>query len=282
MHPAEITKAEQAYRVAVKVKPRTGEHLKGGQADEQRTADHAVGKQAARRIDAGLSAGVKFAMLGGIALLAAVLLWAPGGLGIDKVFVPGSRVPLHLGVAIVPLAVLAIAGSAHAVNLTDGLDGLAGHTSAVASASYGVIAYLQGQICLVTFCFTIAGALLAFLWFNAYSAQVFMGDTSALALGATLAVVALMLGQVLLLPMVGPVFVAITMSVMLQIGYFKATSGKRLFRMAPLHLHFEAAGPAGGIACELTGAPTTEFPTTGRSAGRLDTVAQLVSCPLDG
>ena len=133
-------------------------------------------------------------------------------------------------------------GSAHAVNLTDGLDGLAGHTAAVAYVAYGIIASLQGQIYLVTFCFTVAGALLAFLWFNAYPAEVFMGDAGALALGATLAVVALMLGQVLLLPIVGFVFVAVTVSVMLQVGYFKLTGGKRLFRMAPLHNHFEMMG----------------------------------------
>jgi phospho-N-acetylmuramoyl-pentapeptide-transferase len=163
----------------------------------------------------GLSAGVKFVVLGRIGLLAAVLLWAPNGLGVDEVFVPGSRLPHHLGVAIVPLPVLAIADTAHAVNLTDGLDGLAGHTSAVAFASYGVIAYLPGQIYLGTFCFT-TPALLAFLWFNAYPTQVMTGDTGALALAATLAVVALMLGQVLLLPLVGFVFVAITVSVMLR------------------------------------------------------------------
>src|SRR5262249_50675546 len=106
----------------------------------------------------------------------------------------------------------------------------------------GIIAFLQGQVYLVTFCFTVAGALLAFLWFNAYPAQVIMGDTGALALGATLAVVALMLGQVLLLPVIGFVFVVGALWVILQVGYFKLTHGKRLFRMAPLHNHFELMG----------------------------------------
>jgi phospho-N-acetylmuramoyl-pentapeptide-transferase len=95
---------------------------------------------------------------------------------------------------------------------------------------------------LVTFCFTVAGALLAFLWFNAYPAQLIMGDTGALALGATLAVVALMLGQVLLLPIIGFIYVAVTVSVIVQVGYFRLSSGKRLFRRAPLHRHFELMG----------------------------------------
>jgi phospho-N-acetylmuramoyl-pentapeptide-transferase len=140
------------------------------------------------------------------------------------------------------IAWLAIVGTAHAVNLTDGLDGLAGHTAAVAYAAYGTIAFLQGQVYLVTFCFIVAGALLAFLWFNAYPAELIMGDTGALALGATLAVVALMLGQVLLLPIIGFVFVAVTLSVILQVGYFRLSSGKRLLRRAPLHRHFELMG----------------------------------------
>src|SRR5215470_9472309 len=166
----------------------------------------------------GLSARAKFALLGVVALVSAVLVWDEArGLGVDYLFVPGVRERLVIGWLMVPLACLAIMGTAHAVNLTDGLDGLAGHTAAVAYAAYGVIAHLQGQVYLVTFCFTVAGALLAFLWFNAPPAEVIMGDTGALALGATLAVVALMLGQLLLLPIVGFVFVAVTLSVMLQV-----------------------------------------------------------------
>jgi len=190
----------------------------------------------------GLSARRKFTLLGLIAALSAVALVHPAGLDIDTLFLPGIKQPIHLAWLMLPLAWLAIVGSAHAVNLTDGLDGLAGHTAAVAFAAYGTIAYLQNQVYLVTFCFTVAGALLAFLWFNAYPAQVIMGDTGALALGATLAVVALMLGQVLLLPLIGIVFVAVTGSVIAQIGYFKATGGKRLLLRAPLHRHFELLG----------------------------------------
>jgi phospho-N-acetylmuramoyl-pentapeptide-transferase len=192
--------------------------------------------------DGGLRARAKFAFLGLIALAAAVALWDPALLGVDFIFVPGIPDKIQLGWLLVPLAWIAIVAAAHAVNLTDGLDGLAGHTAAVAFAAYGTIAFLQGQIYLVTFCFTVAGALLAFLWFNAYPAQVIMGDTGALALGATLAVVALMLGQVLLLPIVGFVYVAVTASVILQVGYFRLSAGKRLLRRAPLHRHFELMG----------------------------------------
>ncbi|MBV8717476.1 MAG: phospho-N-acetylmuramoyl-pentapeptide-transferase [Chloroflexi bacterium] len=190
----------------------------------------------------GLSVRAKFGLLGAISAAEALALWQPNLLGIDYVFVPGVAGRVHLGWLIIPMAWFAIVGCAHAVNLTDGLDGLAGHTAAVAFAAYGTIAWLQGQVYLVMFCFTIAGALLAFLWFNAYPAQVIMGDTGALALGATLAIVALMLGQVLLLPIIGFIYVAVTVSVIAQVGYFRLSSGKRLLRRAPLHRHFELMG----------------------------------------
>ncbi len=191
----------------------------------------------------GLSVKTKFGLLGAIALLGAGLMWNKSwGLGIDFLYVPGIRNEIVIDWWVVPLTAIAIMGAAHAVNLTDGLDSLAGHTAAVSFAAYGIIASLYGQTYLVTFCFTVAGALLGFLWFNAYPAEVFMGDTGSLALGATLAVVAAMLGQVLLLAVIGFVFVAVALSVILQVIYFRATGGKRLFRMAPLHHHFEMMG----------------------------------------
>jgi phospho-N-acetylmuramoyl-pentapeptide-transferase len=181
-------------------------------------------------------------LLGIIALAASLILWDPNGLGIDFVYLPGVKKPFEIGWLVIPLSALAIMGTAHAVNLTDGLDSLAGHTAAVAYAAYGIIAALYGQTYLVTFCFTVAGALLAFLWFNAHPAEIFMGDSGSLALGATLAIVAMMLGQVLLLVFIGFVFVAEALSVMLQVVFFKLTGGRRLFRMAPLHHHFEMMG----------------------------------------
>jgi phospho-N-acetylmuramoyl-pentapeptide-transferase len=154
---------------------------------------------------------------------------------------------VDLGWVWVPLAAFVILGSANAVNLTDGLDGLAGIIVASAFAGYGVIALLQGQYYLVRFCFTVVGASFAFLWYNAHPAQMFMGDTGSLSLGATLGVVALMTGQWLLLPVVALIPVAETLSVVLQVLYFKYTKrrfgqGRRIFKMSPLHHHFELLG----------------------------------------
>jgi phospho-N-acetylmuramoyl-pentapeptide-transferase len=164
-----------------------------------------------------------------------------------QVGVPTVREPLELGWVWVPIAAFLILSSANAVNLTDGLDGLAGIIVSSAFAGYGVIALLQGQVYLVHFSFTVVGACFAFLWYNAHPAQMFMGDTGALALGATLATVALMTGQWLLLPVVALVPVAETISVILQVLYFKFTRrrfgrGRRLFKMSPLHNHFELLG----------------------------------------
>lgn len=168
-------------------------------------------------------------------------------LDIHSVAIPGVQQKIDLGLFYIPIAAFIIVSMTNAVNLTDGLDGLAASTSAVAFAAFGVIAVLQEQYPLMSFCFTMAGALFAFLWYNAYPAQLFMGDAGALALGAALAVVALMTGQWLLLPVIGVVFVAETLSVTLQVLYFKWTKrrtgqGRRIFKMAPLHYHFELLG----------------------------------------
>jgi len=164
-----------------------------------------------------------------------------------QVGVPGVHRAAELGWAWVPIAAFVILSSANAVNLTDGLDGLAGVIVASAFVGYGVIALLQGQEYLVQFCFTVVGACFAFLWYNAHPAQMFMGDTGALALGATLGTVALMTGQWLLLPVVALVPVAEAVSVVLQVAYFKYTKrrygqGRRVFKMSPLHYHFELLG----------------------------------------
>ncbi|MEZ4531555.1 MAG: phospho-N-acetylmuramoyl-pentapeptide-transferase [Thermomicrobiales bacterium] len=175
-----------------------------------------------------------------ISFIAGLLLYLPDpyGLGLHHVYIPfmGSY---SLGLLYLPIAILTIIAMSNAVNITDGLDSLAGGLSAIAFVAYGVIAYQQGQVGVVTFSFTMVGSLLGFLWFNAHPAQVIMGDTGSLMLGATLAVCAFMTGQWLLLPIVGIVFVAEIVSVMLQVSYFKWTGGKRIFKMTPLHHHFE-------------------------------------------
>lgn len=187
----------------------------------------------------GIRARLKFFIHSAIAIGAAIGLYF--FLGLSTVNVPFLG-RFEIGWAYLPIAYLAIVGFGNAVNITDGLDGLAGGTSAIAFATYGIIALLQGQDYLVTFCFTVVGAILGFLWFNAHPAQIFMGDTGSLALGSTLAVVAFMTGWWLLLPLIGIVFVVETLSVILQVAYFRFTGGKRLFRMSPLHHHFELSG----------------------------------------
>ena len=170
----------------------------------------------------------------------------------DFVGVPGVVGPVEggffrIGWLIVPIGILVIVGTSNAINITDGLDSLAGSTASIAFACYGLIAFLQNQIYLAAFCFIVVGALFAFLWYNAYPAQMFMGDTGSLALGATLGLVSLMTGQWLLLPIIGLVFVVMAGSVIIQVGYFKLTKrlygeGRRVFKMAPLHHHFELLG----------------------------------------
>lgn len=140
------------------------------------------------------------------------------------------------------LGVFIIVGTSNALNFTDGLDGLAGIITASAFAAYGLIAQLQGQTFLVQFCFILVGACFGFLWYNAHPAQLFMGDTGSLALGAALGTVALMTGQWLLLPIIAIIPVAEALSVIIQITYFKVTGGQRIFRKAPLHHHFEEGG----------------------------------------
>jgi phospho-N-acetylmuramoyl-pentapeptide-transferase len=166
-------------------------------------------------------------------------------------------VAIPLGAFFVFWSYLVIVGSSNAVNLTDGLDGLAIMPCVLVASALAVFAYATGNVKMATylgipfingvgelaiFCTAIAGAGLGFLWFNAYPAQVFMGDVGALALGAALGVVAVLVRQELVLAVMGGVFVAETVSVALQVGYFKYSGGKRIFRMAPLHHHYELKG----------------------------------------
>lgn len=139
-------------------------------------------------------------------------------------------------------AVLVTAGTVNAVNLTDGLDGLAAGTSAVALLAYVVVAAASGHPGLAVAAAAMAGACLGFLWHNAFPARVFMGDTGSLGLGGAFAALALLTRTEFLLILIGGVFVAEALSVILQVAYFKKTGGKRIFRMSPLHHHFEMGG----------------------------------------
>ncbi len=167
-----------------------------------------------------------------------------------------KNVTLQLGPFFIVLTFLTIVGSSNAVNLTDGLDGLAILPTVMVASALAIFAYLSGHATfanyllipavpgageLIVFCGAIAGAGLGFLWFNTYPAQVFMGDVGALALGAALGVVAVIVRQEIVLIIMGGVFVMETVSVILQVGSYKLT-GRRIFRMAPLHHHFELNG----------------------------------------
>jgi phospho-N-acetylmuramoyl-pentapeptide-transferase len=193
-----------------------------------------------KRIGEGMRIRTKFiaqAILGiGIAVVLKYLLKVP------ELFLPGINFQIKLGWLYIPVAAFIIVGMSNAVNFTDGLDGLAGLISATIFATYGGIALMQGQVFIARFCFTMVGALFGFLWFNVHPALLFMGDTGSLSLGATIAVIALMTGQWALLPVIAVIPVSEALSDVIQIGYFKLTHGRRFFKMAPIHLHFELLG----------------------------------------
>ncbi len=169
-----------------------------------------------------------------------------------------KNIAYPLGVfGFIALTYFVIVGTSNAVNLTDGLDGLAIMPAVMIAGALGIFAYVTGSAVyakyllipyipgsgeLAVFCGALIGAGLGFLWFNAYPAEVFMGDVGALALGAALGTVAVIVRQEIVLFVMGGVFVAETLSVMIQVVYFKMTGGKRVFRMAPLHHHFELGG----------------------------------------
>jgi phospho-N-acetylmuramoyl-pentapeptide-transferase len=193
----------------------------------------------------GMRARTKFALQAVLAIGAAIGLHYV--LKVPDMYLPTIQGTIHLGFWYVPIAALLIVGFSNAVNFTDGLDGLAGLISATAVAAVGAIALIQEQTFLASFCFTLVGALFGFLWFNVHPAELFMGDTGSLSLGATLAVVCLMTAQWPLLPIIAIIPFSNTLSVVIQTAYFKYTKrkygeGKRFFKMAPLHHHFELSG----------------------------------------
>ncbi|HBG73916.1 MAG: phospho-N-acetylmuramoyl-pentapeptide-transferase [Chloroflexi bacterium GWB2_49_20] len=193
-----------------------------------------------KRKGEGMRARTKFIVQ--ILLAVGLALVIRYGLDAPEIYIPGIPGDLNLGIWYVPIAAIIIAGMSNAVNFTDGLDGLAGLISATAFTAYGGLALMQGQIFLARFCFTMVGALFGFLWFNVHPAELFMGDTGSLSLGSTLAVVALMTGHWIILPLIAIIPVSELLSVIIQVAYFKITKGRRFFKMAPIHLHFELMG----------------------------------------
>ncbi len=188
----------------------------------------------------GLKAKQK--LLGQILMAGVVTYVGVHYLGVKtELWLPFGLAPIDLGLAYYALVFLVLVGTTNAVNLTDGLDGLAAGTVAVASLAYAMICLHFGKLDLAVFCMAAAGACLAFLRFNAHPAKIFMGDTGSLALGGILAAVALLTKTEILLILVGLVFVAEAMSVIIQVVSFK-TRGKRVFLMSPIHHHFELKG----------------------------------------
>jgi phospho-N-acetylmuramoyl-pentapeptide-transferase len=163
-------------------------------------------------------------------------------LGVSTIHWPGVHGSLHIGWLIVPLFVLVVVATANAVNISDGLDGLAGGLTATAFGVYAIIAALEHRYGIAGFCLTMVGALLSYTWFNVFPARFFMGDVGSFALGTALGVVAMQTDTVLLLPVIGLVFVAEAGSVILQIASKKLRHGRKIFRVSPVHHHFEAIG----------------------------------------
>ena len=210
-----------------------------------------------RKSSKGLRAWSKFSMQAGIAALAGIILYNHTGFDSRLSFPFFKNFLPDLGMGYIILVVLVVVGASNAVNLTDGLDGLAIGPIIIAFLSFLVFSYLAGHIKIAQYlqipyvsgagelsviCGAVVGAGMGFLWYNTYPAQVFMGDAGSLSLGAALGMIAVICKQEITLILVGGLFVVEAMSVILQVSYFKITGGKRVFRMAPIHHHFELKG----------------------------------------
>ena len=188
----------------------------------------------------GLKAKQK--MLGQILIAIVTMIVGTRVLGIDTtIWIPIADINLDIGVGYYFLVLFVLVGTSNAVNLTDGLDGLASGTVAIASGAYALVCYMTGHFDLAIFCVAMMMACVAFLRFNAHPAKVFMGDTGSLALGGAIAAVGILTHTEILLAVIGFVFVCEALSVIIQVISFK-TTGKRVFRMSPIHHHFELGG----------------------------------------
>ncbi|MGO8695080.1 MAG: phospho-N-acetylmuramoyl-pentapeptide-transferase [Rectinemataceae bacterium] len=206
----------------------------------------------------GLKAWLKFLAQVAVATAVVLVLYFNGGPDVGKLYVPFFKHPvIDLGPFWVPIAVIYVVYWSNAVNLTDGLDGLATGLMIMALIAFAVLTYITGRPDwaaylsipyvkgageLTVFNLALIGACVGFLWFNSHPAEVFMGDVGSLALGGVLGVLSLIVKKELLLLVIGGVFMMEVLSVVLQVGYFKLTKGKRLFKMSPIHHHFELKG----------------------------------------
>ncbi len=187
----------------------------------------------------GLRASLKFGLM--IILGVAGALYFYYGLGAQSIHMPFPPYDLNVGWLIVPIFAFVVVATSNAVNITDGLDGLAGGLAAMAFGTFSVIAFLQGNIAVAGFCLTIVGALMSYIWFNIYPARFFMSDVGSFALGTALGVVAMLTNTLFLLPVIGLVFVIDAGTSLIQI-LSKKFFGRKVFLSAPIHHHFEALG----------------------------------------
>ena len=187
----------------------------------------------------GLRAPIKFLLISIVAFAGAWFFYYK--LGYTDIHIPFFAHAFELGIWIMPLFAFAVIATGNAVNISDGLDGLAGGLSATAFAIFGIIALLQGNFGIAGFCFTVVGALMSYIWFNIHPARFFMGDVGSFALGASLGVVAMLTDTLFLLPIIGLLFVVEAGSSLIQI-FSKKIFKRKIFISAPIHHHFEALG----------------------------------------
>ncbi len=188
----------------------------------------------------GLKARYKISGQFLLGLLLALYTYRYSSVGAD-ILLPGGNI-ISLGAGIIPFIMLTVVGTANAVNLTDGLDGLASGITVTVAGLLGIFLWQLNNLQLSLFSLIVAGACIGFLWYNSHPARVFMGDTGSLALGGAISAVAVLAGAEILLLIAGLVFVGETLSVMIQVTYFRITGGRRIFAMTPLHHHFELKG----------------------------------------
>lgn len=188
---------------------------------------------------AGMRAAVKFGLYSIVALIGGWWFWDK--LDVTSIYIPGLE-HLYLGAGIIALFWLVVVATANSVNITDGLDGLAGGLLVTSFSSYAVICMVQGKYSLAAFCLTVVGALLSYTWFNIHPARFFMGDVGAFALGTALGIIAMQTDTIYVLPIIGAVYVMETGSVIINRLSKKLRNGKKVFLSSPLHHHFEAIG----------------------------------------
>jgi len=188
---------------------------------------------------AGMRAKVKFSLYSLVAVLGG--WWFYEKLGVHSVYLPWVH-QWHIGLFVIPLFWLVVVATANSVNITDGLDGLAGGLLASSFGAYAIIAGVEGKYSLAAFCLTVVGALLSYTWFNIYPARFFMGDVGAFALGTALGVIAMQTDTIYVLPIIGFVYIMETGSVIINRTSKKLRHGKKVFLSSPIHHHFEAIG----------------------------------------